>query len=1378
MIAFPCSGCGKTLSVEEKWAGQQVRCSQCGRMVLVPDTPLPDPLSVGTQSEDATLLPRGRENLPDMPPRDLYDFLAPPEAVDELGRLGPYRVQKILGYGGMGVVFEANDPQLQRQVALKAMLPTLAVSETSRQRFLREARAAAAVTHDHIVGIYQVGEDRGVPYLAMPLLEGESLYQRFLREGRLPLAEVVRIGREVAEGLGAAHARGLVHRDIKPANIWLEGSRGRVKILDFGLARPKGDNVQLTQQGALVGTPAYMSPEQVAGQAIDHRSDLFSLGVVLYLLATGEFPFKGNDPVATLVEIATVQPRPPRERNPAVPKALSDLVMQLLAKDPAGRPPSAEAVIAALEQCKVASAERPSPHGKRSPRSRWLMAGAACLLAALLVGGFVFFRTEPPPRNVEPDSHGGQADAAPAPLALPDGVGPLRRFEGHSKQVNRVASTRDNRFAVTGSIDGTVRVWDMASGKELRRCEGLTEPVWALAISPDDRWILAGGGRATPNGQGTAGNDFTLRLWDRATGQLVRRFAGHTGRIDSVVFCADGQRALSGSVDGTQRLWDVQTGDTLARLTGHRGAVESVAVSPDGKQAVSAGTDRTLRLWDLASGKVIRLFGGPGHTSFIPSVAFSPDGRFVLSGSMDRTMRMWDVATGNEVRRFPEHPSGINSVAFSPDGRLLLSASGSLPRTNGQGYGPCGFDCTLRLWDAETGREVHRFEAQGWTLTSATFTTDGRHALSASADGSVCLWGLPEKARGEPVEPASGYRAVFGLDAEGCRSWLERMRRERLRPVFLGAHDAGDKPLFAGIALREKNALPWEARLDLDFNADAQSFETFKAKGYRLVSHWGYRDGAQPRFASLWAQKESHKDWYSWTNLDAAGFQAKFEAMKETGFRPFQVQGYPEGKSARFAALFEPESGPYLVRSNLTAQELDTVLRTRGVDGYRPLSASGYPNGDRTSFSLVLLKDKPSLQWVLRRDLTPAQLVQAHDHWTSRGFRPQVLSGYLQEKATRYLGIWVRDEFADLPLPRSGPVVPALKEFDQAMISFMRERGIRAGSLAVHKDGRLVLTRGYGYADRGEKLPVASDTPFRLASLSKPITAAAIRKLIRDGKLKLDTKVFPLLAIPVPPGQKVDPRWQDITVQHLLEHQGGWDRAGPRDPMFRPGEIAAGLGKPDPPTATDFVRYMAGQPLDFAPGSKTVYSNFGYCVLGRVIEKVTGQGYVEYVQKEIMAPPGIKSVELARSLPPERNPREPYYADPIRGRNVMQPGSGEPVFVPDGNFCVEAMDAHGGLIASAVDLARFLEAYQPNGEPVAGPTGPYVHFGSMPGTFTMALRTRDGTLMVALFNQRKDSSGLAYESIREKLEQIAARVPRWPAEELRFAAPMALQPVR
>ena len=289
-------------------------------------------------------------DLPTTAPSQL-GFLSPPQEEGEIGRLGSYRVLSVLGAGGMGVVLEAEDLKLHRRVALKVMKPELATNQQYHERFLREARAAAAVENDNIVPIYEVGADRGVPFLAMPLLKGRSL-DDYINEGRkLSLHSVLRIGRQVAEGLSAAHEEGLIHRDIKPSNIWIEPvSGGRAKIVDFGLARALRPQAatQLTHSGVLLGTPAYMSPEQSRSPNVDHRCDLFSLGSVLYQLLTGELPFKGEDVMSLLAALAADNPRPPCEIDKSIPEDVSLLVMQLLSKDPSARPATALAVVDAI----------------------------------------------------------------------------------------------------------------------------------------------------------------------------------------------------------------------------------------------------------------------------------------------------------------------------------------------------------------------------------------------------------------------------------------------------------------------------------------------------------------------------------------------------------------------------------------------------------------------------------------------------------------------------------------------------------------------------------------------------------------------------------------------------------------------------------------------------------------------------------------------------------------------------------------------------------------------------------------------------------------------------------------------------------------------
>jgi hypothetical protein len=254
-----------------------------------------------------------------------------------VGRLGGYRVLRVLGEGGMGVVFEAEEQRPLRRVALKVMQPELASGEQARRRFLREGQAAASVEHERVVPVFRVDEAGGVPFLVMPLLPGESLEARLKREPRLPPAEALRIGREAAEGLAAAHQEGLVHRDVKPGNVWLRRPGGSVVLLDFGLARP-WQGPGLTASREVLGTLSYMSPEQAAGGEVDHRSDLFSLGCVLYRLCTGKQPFGGAGVLDSTEEEALGRLRPPAEVEASVSAALSDLVMRLLSWKLAWRP--------------------------------------------------------------------------------------------------------------------------------------------------------------------------------------------------------------------------------------------------------------------------------------------------------------------------------------------------------------------------------------------------------------------------------------------------------------------------------------------------------------------------------------------------------------------------------------------------------------------------------------------------------------------------------------------------------------------------------------------------------------------------------------------------------------------------------------------------------------------------------------------------------------------------------------------------------------------------------------------------------------------------------------------------------------------------------
>lgn len=374
-----------------------IRCARCGQLLepkvaeeesktRVGPVPLLDPREV---SAGAPTSHAGDEETlaPSASPRPLSStFLSSAKNPGELGWLAHYRVVRLLGQGGMGVVFEAIDTHLERPVALKVMKPESAEDESARQRFLREARALAAVKNEHVVTVHHVGEANRLPYLAMEFLQGQPLDDWLKTRGRPSVAEIIELGMQIGDGLSAAHERGLIHRDIKPANIFLEKlehpPRFRAKILDFGLARVLQDRGNLTDPGRVIGTPGYMAPEQVEGLAVDARSDLFSLGCILYELSTGVQPFAASNAVAILMAVLNRTPQAPAELNRDLPAGLVNLIERLMAREPGRRPASARAVVEALHA--VVGSPTTSWAVKGKPRAwRWLLAALA-LLAILL----------------------------------------------------------------------------------------------------------------------------------------------------------------------------------------------------------------------------------------------------------------------------------------------------------------------------------------------------------------------------------------------------------------------------------------------------------------------------------------------------------------------------------------------------------------------------------------------------------------------------------------------------------------------------------------------------------------------------------------------------------------------------------------------------------------------------------------------------------------------------------------------------------------------------------------------------------------------------------------------------------------------------------
>lgn len=655
---------------------------------------------------------------------DDISYLAPAQQSDEIGRLGDYRVLQILGRGGMGVVFRAEDPLLKRQVALKVMKPSIAASRSAKERFLREAQCTAAIEHDHIVHIYQVGEDRGVPFIAMPFLRGESLKTRLEREGRLPQSEVVRIGKEVAAGLAAAHDRGLIHRDIKPDNIWIEKKTGRARILDFGLVRSVSDDTELTQSGMVLGTPKYMAPEQAQGLNVDHRCDLFSLGSVLYQMATGRSAFEGNNLTATLMAVVHEEPKPIATVSPDIHPDLADLIAELVKKNRDQRPQSASLVsqrLAAIEQAlknpsaSTAGSLETLSNGFRTPIEQ----GSVPKIAEVTIVAQPVLHSAPPkpPRSklVLAAGAGGlllmlgiliitirNKDGKETTLRLTDGaVADINVQPGSKVSIREEAAGASNAgntgdkkemkaAAVANDAPAELMTHSPINGEKEASFPALSTPeLWPAGPLPawaseEPRWSIMRESFTIPGVVERPTEFKAIGRWNVDTAQS-------RGYISVARYSPDGKWLATGSSDGHVRVYDATTMKLHQLLPGIGGQHGTVDLSwhPDSQRiAVAADNAFQLRIWTL-DGQLLREELTVGDTySTINSVAWTLDGRRLICGGQNRL----DVrdADGTLLKALVSGPDGadcgVGSIAVSPDRQRFIVWQND----------------AARIWNAET----------------------------------------------------------------------------------------------------------------------------------------------------------------------------------------------------------------------------------------------------------------------------------------------------------------------------------------------------------------------------------------------------------------------------------------------------------------------------------------------------------------------------------------------------------------------------------------------------------------------------------------------------------------------------------------------------
>jgi WD40 repeat protein/tRNA A-37 threonylcarbamoyl transferase component Bud32 len=636
---------------------------------------------------------------------------------------GHYRVIKVLSdEGGFGRTYLSEDiDKLNEWCVVKQLAPKVQESSALKKAialFKEEAQRLQQLgEHDQIPALLAYFEQDNYLFLVQQFIDGKNLLQE-LQQGEIySESKILEILLDLLPVLKFIHERGVIHRDIKPQNIIRRQSDGRLVLIDFGSAKQLTVTIH-TQLGTTIGSHGYTPIEQMQYGEAYPASDLFSLGATCFHLLTGIRPSKlWMQHGYGWIESWQQYWRDSHTERVITSVKLAEILDKLLAIDIQERYQSADEVIRDLTNQPLllpaaVTLLTVSPTKQRllllkllnGKLKKGLLVNAAIVMLGL--GGVWYLQSHP--LLTTKSSNPSQPNI----------------LKGHSSDVNSVAFAFDGQTLASGSDDKTIKVWNLATGKEIRTLKGHSRWVWTVAFSPDGQTLASGS------------DDKTIKVWNSATGKEIYTLKGHSEGVAAVAYSPDGKILASGSLDKMIKLWNLATGKEIRTFKGHSKAVAAVAFSPDNKTFASGSWDKTIKLWNLATGKETRTL--KGHSELVLSVTFSPDGKNLASGSKDKTIKLWNLADGREIRTLKGHSDKINSVAY-------VQRAGDSKTANDVTLVSGSNDNTIKLWNPATGQEILTWKRDSGYIYSVAISRDGKTIASGgSAENILKIWRIAQ----------------------------------------------------------------------------------------------------------------------------------------------------------------------------------------------------------------------------------------------------------------------------------------------------------------------------------------------------------------------------------------------------------------------------------------------------------------------------------------------------------------------------------------------------------------------------------------------------------------------------------------------------------